>query len=224
MNSAVASHPKIIVSKCQQRPGNPKQAVREAALAEGALSPAAKQLPAPRRRGKESLVHHRGAGRDGGRGRGGGGLGSGGAEERARARRPCPRLPDNAASFSSPRTAPAGSTASGGSQRSSQHVPGGGRIPPGGQLRAAQRRDEPWGARSAESSGNGAGPRRRPGVGAACSRERGGPAPGGGRIRPPPLPRSRPVPPLPPPGPSGLRPVSPWRVWGGGDPSSVNCT
>lgn len=165
------------------------------------------------------MVHLGGAGRDGGEGARRAGIGSGGAEERARARRPCPRLPDNAASSSSPRTASAGSTASGGSQKSSQHVPGDGRIPPGGQLRAAQRQDETCGSRLAESSGNGAGPRRRPGSAAACAREPGGPAP----PPPPPPPRSCPVPPLPPSGPSGLRPVSLWSVWGVADPSFENC-
>lgn len=185
MNSAVASNPKIIMSKCQQRPGKPKQAVTEAAPAEGTLIRAGKQLPAPRRPEKRELGPSPGSRARRGEGARRAGIGSGGAEERARARRPCPRLPDNAASSSSPRTASAGSTASGGSQKSSQHVPGDGRIPPGGQFRAAQRRDETCGSRSAESSGNGAGPRRRPGAAAACAREPGGPAP------PPPPPRSR---------------------------------
>lgn len=177
MNSTVASNPKIIMSKCQQSPGTPKQAVREAAPAEETLSRARKQLPAPRRPEKGELGPSPGSRARRGEGARKAGIGSGGAEERARARRPCPRLPDNAASSSSPRTASAGSTASGGSQKSSQHVPGDGRIPPGGQLRAAQRRDETCGSLSSESSGNAAGPRRRPGAAAACAREPGGPAP-----------------------------------------------
>lgn len=83
------------------------------------------------------------------------GAGAPGSWERVRVR-PAPRLPDNAAA-SSPRRAPAGRVAKGGSQSSSHHGPGGGRIPPGDQLCAVQGGKSPWGARWAESSRNGAG-------------------------------------------------------------------
>lgn len=83
----------------------------------------------------------------------------------ARARRRCPRLPDNAAApASSPRTAPACSVASGCSQSSSQHSPGGGLIPPRGQLRATQRGKSPWGP-VGSGVGNGAWTRGGDGAG-----------------------------------------------------------
>lgn len=177
MNFAAASNPKI------QSPAES----REAALAEGALNPAGRRRPrpAPRRRGGESLGPRR-AGAWAGAGTRTGTGDRRPESEGGRARGPCPRLPETAAASSSPRSAPAGCAARGGSQSSSQHVVRGSLMPLEGQRRAAPG----GGGSAAERSGNGAG---RPARG-----KRGGPAsPGGGRVRPPPRPR-----------PPGLRPAS----------------
>lgn len=191
----------ILKSSPRQSPGKPKQAVR-AALAEEALNLAGRRRPrpAPRRGGGESLGHRRAgvsawAGTKRGEGRQEAGERGG-----ARARSPCPRLPETAAASSSPRSPPAGCAARGGSQSSSQHVSGVSLMPLEGQPRSALGGGVPR-ARVAEMARCAGGERGA----ARPARGKGGrPAsPGGGRVRP-----------LSSPRPAGLRPVSPWRLLG----------
>lgn len=186
MNFAAASNPKI------QSPAES----REAALAEGALNPAGRRRPrpAPRRRGGESLGPRR-AGAWAGAGTRTGTGDRRPESEGGRARGPCPRLPETAAASSSPRSAPAGCAARGGSQSSSQHVVRGSLMPLEGQRRAAP---------------GGGGPRPR-----GAEMARGGLRAGSAEVPPPPAEegcgrRPAPDPPgsAPPPAP-GLRPAPP---------------
>lgn len=147
------------------------------------------------------------------------GAGAPGSWERVRVR-PAPRLPDNAAA-SSPRRAPAGRVAKGGSQSSSHHGPGGGRIPPGDQLRAVQGGKSLWGARWAESSRNGAGAGGGKGAGrGARRRERQRPRLLGAKGRRPDA-SARARAPARGAGPAGLSLLAPPGLWASASPGGT---